>query len=153
MFQIAHGKIAKTLRAGLSAWWVLLLIIGYSVFASRVLGTACLLSSTTGLPCPGCGMTRSVFALLRGDLAASVHFHPLLIPFIAVFAIYFFLWLTRERVPRRASAMLGVFAVVLAGTYAVRMATMFPNIAPMQLNHSSILLRIFRFIADLISSP
>ncbi len=31
----------------------------------------------SGLPCPGCGLTRSVVALAHGDLAASLYFHPL----------------------------------------------------------------------------
>ena len=31
----------------------------------------------TGLPCPFCGLTRSLFALGRGDLHASVGFSPI----------------------------------------------------------------------------
>jgi hypothetical protein len=31
----------------------------------------------TGLPCPGCGMTRSVVALAHGDLQSSLFYHPL----------------------------------------------------------------------------
>jgi len=31
----------------------------------------------TGLPCPGCGLSRSLVSLLHGDLAAAVFFHPL----------------------------------------------------------------------------
>ncbi|MFN8522077.1 MAG: DUF2752 domain-containing protein [Chloroflexota bacterium] len=31
----------------------------------------------TGLPCPGCGMTRSVVAALHGDLSTSLFYHPL----------------------------------------------------------------------------
>src|SRR5213082_114107 len=31
----------------------------------------------TGLPCPGCGLTRSVVSLAHGDLAAALTFHPL----------------------------------------------------------------------------
>lgn len=40
----------------------------------------------TGLPCPFCGMTRSLLALGRGDPAASVALHPLG-PVVAVLAI------------------------------------------------------------------
>lgn len=32
----------------------------------------CPWQSLTGLPCPGCGMTRSTFALLRGDFIESL---------------------------------------------------------------------------------
>lgn len=38
----------------------------------------CVLRLFTGLPCPGCGLTRAAAALLRGDLSASLHYHPLL---------------------------------------------------------------------------
>jgi hypothetical protein len=38
---------------------------------------ACPFLSLTGLPCPGCGMTRSCFSLLRGDLAGSLSYHAL----------------------------------------------------------------------------
>ena len=31
----------------------------------------------TGLPCPGCGMTRSLSAMLHGNLALSFRYHPL----------------------------------------------------------------------------
>jgi hypothetical protein len=31
----------------------------------------------TGLPCPGCGLTRSAVAFLHGDPSASLFYHPL----------------------------------------------------------------------------
>ena len=43
---------------------------------------------TTGLPDPGCGMTRSIVALAHGDLAASLFFHPLGIAVAALFAAF-----------------------------------------------------------------
>ena len=38
----------------------------------------------SGLPCPGCGLTRSVVALAHGDLSASLYYHPLGPVFVAV---------------------------------------------------------------------
>lgn len=37
---------------------------------------ACPLRTTTGIPCPFCGMTRAVTAAVRGDLAASLRYNP-----------------------------------------------------------------------------
>lgn len=31
----------------------------------------------TGRPCPLCGMTRALCALVKGDWQAALHFHPL----------------------------------------------------------------------------
>ena len=37
----------------------------------------CPMRAATGLSCPGCGMTRSCTAMMRGDLWHSLEFHPL----------------------------------------------------------------------------
>ena len=37
----------------------------------------CPVAGTFGVPCPGCGLTRATLALLRGDVRAALHFHPL----------------------------------------------------------------------------
>src|SRR4051794_22012477 len=41
----------------------------------------------TGLPCPGCGLTRSTVALLHGDLSTSLYFHPLGAPMVAALMV------------------------------------------------------------------
>ena len=38
-------------------------------------GWVCPFFRLTGIPCPGCGLTRAVILLLKGDLQASLHFH------------------------------------------------------------------------------
>lgn len=37
----------------------------------------CAIKYGTGIDCPGCGMTRSISALLHGDLKQSLELHPL----------------------------------------------------------------------------
>jgi len=37
---------------------------------------ACPLLTTTGAPCPLCGMTRAVVAAVHGDLVASLRYNP-----------------------------------------------------------------------------
>jgi hypothetical protein len=36
----------------------------------------CPLRTATGIPCPFCGMTRSVVAAVHGDIVASLRFNP-----------------------------------------------------------------------------
>lgn len=38
---------------------------------------SCPTAAIFGIPCPGCGLTRATLALLRGELRAALHFHPL----------------------------------------------------------------------------
>lgn len=38
---------------------------------------ACPFKRVTGIPCPGCGMTRAVRLVLHGDLAGATAMHPL----------------------------------------------------------------------------
>ena len=42
-----------------------------------VLPSVCIFERATGLPCPGCGLTRSMTAAVRGDIAASLKHHRL----------------------------------------------------------------------------
>lgn len=47
----------------------------------------CLFHFLTGLYCPGCGGTRAVRLLLRGDLLGSLYYHPL-----ALYGAVLYLW-------------------------------------------------------------
>ena len=40
----------------------------------------------TGVPCPGCGMTRAYLYLFEGDIQGAFYFHPLfwLIPLLVL---------------------------------------------------------------------
>lgn len=54
---------------------------------------ACPSKSMTGLDCPGCGMQRSVIALLEGNLWESFTLYPALLPLLITFgllAVYLF---------------------------------------------------------------
>ncbi|MCE9636078.1 MAG: DUF2752 domain-containing protein [Planctomycetes bacterium] len=46
----------------------------------------CAFKLWTGLPCPGCGMTRSVLHLAHGEMIESMRFHPLGI-FVGAFVV------------------------------------------------------------------
>ena len=53
-------------------------------------GWECAFFRVTGLPCPGCGLTRACVLLLRGEVEASIKFHafaPIFVLFIGMLII------------------------------------------------------------------
>ncbi len=43
----------------------------------------CFSAYFTGVPCPGCGLTRSLSCAIRADFASSIAYHPFGIPILA----------------------------------------------------------------------
>ena len=58
----------------------------------------CLVQSLFGIPCPGCGITRSVLAFLGGDVGGALTLNPVGPVLLVVFAI---------QVPLRSLALRG----------------------------------------------
>ena len=44
----------------------------------------CTFKEATGLVCPGCGIQRSIIALLKGDILECIMLFPALLPVIAM---------------------------------------------------------------------
>jgi hypothetical protein len=71
-------------------WWLLATICGALLFlemrrhgvpAAYVVST-CVFRRMTGIPCPGCGLTRALYAMVRGEWKELFVLHPLA-PFLA----------------------------------------------------------------------
>jgi hypothetical protein len=58
----------------IAAWLGLLLAILSPAHGSGAM--LCWFQHATGLPCPGCGMTRSLSCAIRGMFHESWHYHP-----------------------------------------------------------------------------
>lgn len=63
-------------RAVCRALLAMMSVLGFGVWMGWSLWP-CVFADVTGLPCPGCGMTRAAAAWLRGDIPAALRFHPL----------------------------------------------------------------------------
>jgi hypothetical protein len=62
---------------------------------------ACPLRAATGIPCPFCGMTRAVVALVHGHVGSSLAFNPggVVVVVLALVAVLRPSWLARVRAP------------------------------------------------------
>ena len=69
---------------------VALLIVLAVVVLSMVSGKGvCYVRNRTGMPCPGCGMTRSFWYILQGELAKACQMHPFAYGWIGMAVIFF----------------------------------------------------------------
>ena len=59
----------------------------------------CTLYTWTGFYCPGCGGTRSIAALLQGDILESFHLHPF-VPYTVFVGGWFMISQTIERISK-----------------------------------------------------
>lgn len=84
--------------------WIYLLL-GICLVASFLVPTAwvaqaptvCPLRSTTGIPCPGCGLTRSFVATAEGDVVRAFGFHAFGPPLMLLFGTMVTTrWITRS---------------------------------------------------------
>lgn len=128
----AAGATGALVALQLAAWRALSEADASSVsFAGRELDMACSFREHFGVPCPNCGMTRSVLMSLHGDVSGAFSLNPtgpLLVLGTVLFAAAMFLlmYLQRRRSPsevervRRAVKLgavaygVSVFAVMLA---------------------------------------
>ena len=87
--------------------------------------TLCVFRLVTGLPCPFCGSTRSLFELGQADLAASIELSPIgwALPIIAV-AVLLQLALARRERPARLwpPALLATGGVAVLVAWMVQLA-------------------------------
>lgn len=54
------------------------------------LGLSCPIRSLTGIPCPGCGMTRAWKAALRLDIITAFRYHPMFwsVPVLMAYCLF-----------------------------------------------------------------
>ncbi len=105
--------------------------------AAGLPGWLCPMKAATGVPCPGCGLTRAAAALFRGDLSASLRTHAYA-PLIVLALLLTGLTLLLPRGPRLAfisrvesfERRTGVTAIALVGllVYWLARVLFFPEV-------------------------
>ena len=106
MKEVLYGKTRKNLQAGQP------LLLRYSPAACRNIVSCiaevtensvksyllpCIFHKLTGLYCPGCGGTRAVYWLLKGNVAYSLHYHSIVL-YGAVLYVWYMLSNTMQYV-------------------------------------------------------
>lgn len=83
---------------------VMLVMVGIVASVAYALSIPiCAFHYLTGIPCPGCGMTRACVSLLKGDVLKAFSFNPLAV--VLVFTGPFAIWMAATRRPWSLAVM------------------------------------------------
>lgn len=81
----------------------------FLVSCNFLVGTVCPIAYFFGVPCPGCGMTRASFALLRGDFRLAAQYNAT----IYLWALYGVLWLIDRYVIAKKGRLSMVLLIIV----------------------------------------
>ncbi len=84
----SRDRKLRWLILGFTASFSFFISVSKSKFGHRI--WPCPFFYCTGIPCPGCGITRSFIALVQGDFNASFQYHAFGIIFMAIAVITVF---------------------------------------------------------------
>ncbi len=113
-------------------------------------GTICVISNTTGIPCPSCGLTRSVMLVLQFKFKEALVYHPLvyLLP-IWIPLLGYSLIKENGKLFTYTIYSIGLIAVVL---WVIRMYLYFPEAEPMTYRWESLFGKIISGIQKLVDN-
>jgi len=144
-------KLLKNIKQNMPA-----IIVGISCwfFAWYLSGTSCWIRAVFGIPCPGCGSTRAVGAVFRGNIPKALEYHPLI--FLTLGLLFYWLITVIFRIKifeklgeKRFNIIMWVVLGLYISVYIIRMILLFPVTEPMIFLESSLLWRIVTFIRNI----
>ena len=88
-FNLRKTRIIFVVTASL--FFFSLVYIYYKIYNQYHIGIPCIFFKVTGLLCPGCGITRAIFALLNFDILSAMHYNLLAVLLLPIILIYYIL--------------------------------------------------------------
>ena len=117
--------------------FILLLVAYYFIYKKTGLGIPCPIHKITGLYCPGCGVTRLLFALMHGHIKEAFMYNQLvfiMLPFLLLYIIYCtYLYITdkKDKIISRIPKYVFIIILILVLAWGViRNLSFFPYLRP-----------------------
>lgn len=121
------GRIAADVK---EYGMVIVALILYTVVTNLIFHAFCPMIIFSGIPCPGCGVSRATLCFLTGRWQRAWQLNPMVFPI--VLAAAYFGW-NRYLMGRKAKGIKAItvaLLVLLIIVYGVRMYMYFPNRVP-----------------------
>jgi hypothetical protein len=126
----------------------LFVIILFYVFLKFIgINTTCYFKSITGIPCPGCGLTRAYLSLMHENIKKAFFYHPL---FILPILIFIYISLCKFKKVKYSNKLLGIVLVAFIGLWIVRMILFFPSTEPMDFDSNTLFPKIIKHLSRYI---
>lgn len=110
------------MKKGVYGLLVLLTLTASAFVSASMLGWGCPVQHFTGIPCPGCGLSRAAAALLRLDWWTAFRYHPMIYALPPVVLLVLFRKKPLLGTERRERIFLWGVMALWAGIWAVRLA-------------------------------
>lgn len=115
-------------------------------------GTICYFKTITGLPCPGCGLTRAFISLYKGNMLEAFVYHPLwLLVLLVAFVIFFKKHFSISYKLYNSNFFWVLVVLIFILCYTIRMMLLFPFYEPMTYNNNSLFYFIYKYIFNLFT--
>ena len=129
-----------------NVWPALAVVAGYFLIGRKFLYSLCLCVLLTGLPCPGCGLTRAMFSILQGRFADAWFLHPF--SYFILFFVFIFC-VKRYFLRKETKSLFKWLVAIFVGMilfYLYRMIRYFPGEPPLSYYYGSLGYRIFAIL-------
>ena len=144
-------EIGNRIWHDVETYWPAAVVLAlYTIMVNLIFHHFCPMVIISGLPCPGCGLTRAFVYLASGRIQQSIYINPMGIP-IAGILIYFF-W-NRYILGREAkwmTCLISIAVVMLLILYFWRMYVIFPDRVPYIYTEGNVLSQFFVFYEEIL---
>lgn len=116
----------------------IILLLIYYIASNHFFGYFCPSQVIIGLPCPACGMTRALIALLTLNVEKAFYYHPMIFFVAPLLAVYFYYKIRKPEKVKKLfyPALIIILLSVFLFVFRVLKA---PGQAPLEFNRHNIL--------------
>lgn len=121
----------------------ILALLAYDLLVQLAFHAFCPMVIVTGLPCPGCGMTRAIFCFATGQISKGWKMNPLGILWLALILYFIVIRYCLGKKPKGVLQIGGTLAACMLLYYGYRMYQYFPGKAPICYSEENLMERVF----------